>query len=468
MSASKIGRDGYDVAIVGGGFSGVMVALNIARTAPSHARVVIVERREAPGRGTAYAKQPDEAVLNVPAGAMGAFPDAPGDFAHWLGLTDLSAFVPRRCYGDYLQALLGQAQSADGRITCIRADVADIERRPPVRALVDRHGATIAVATHVVLAVGAPPPADLVPLMPDAVRAHPAYVADPWTFLADPAFAPAGEILVAGSGLTALDVIAAFARSGRRNRLRVVSRRGRFPLAHAAPGNPGAIAPLVPARRPPTIRELVRSVRRQVREAAACGIDWRTVVDALRPQIPDLWTNFDLAERQRYLRHVRPLFDPHRHRAPATLLAQKDALVTRGQLVAEAARIIDMHPNEGGIDVILHARGAAEARTLRAAQVINCAGPANIDAGEADSVINRLIARGEVSTDPTGLGLRTHPDGRLIDACGGPSDLYTIGWPMRGTLLETTAVRELRSHAQVLGRHLARARASDPGLQCGA
>jgi uncharacterized NAD(P)/FAD-binding protein YdhS len=453
---SDAGHGSFDVAIVGGGFSGVMVALNAARAAPARTRIAIVERREEHGRGTAYAGRPRDAILNVPAGAMGAFPDRPGDFVRWLGGVDPSAYLPRHRYGEYVRALLAQAQADGHAIVCLRADVADVRRAPAGRVLVDDRAASIATGAHVVLALGAPPPADLVSALPAEVRNHPAYVPDPWTFLREPAFAATGEILVAGSGLTALDVIGAFARSGARNRLQVVSRGGRFPLAHAAAGAGPPIGPIPAGRRPDSIAEIVALVRSAVREAAASNSDWRRVMDGLRPAIPDLWSGLGLAERRRFLRHVRPLFDPHRHRAPAALLAQKDALAARDQLTVSAARIVDFQPRGKALEVTLQPRGEDARRATRVTQLINCSGPANDYASSAEPLVRNLLARGEICADPSGLGLRTLPDGRLVEANGTPSaDLFTIGWPMRGTLLETTAVRELREHAVRLGALLA-------------
>jgi uncharacterized NAD(P)/FAD-binding protein YdhS len=420
--------------------------------------VAIVERRAAIGRGTAYAEFPREALLNVPAGAMSADPARPDGFVRWLGTAEPAAFVPRHQYGAYLTAMLSEARARTGAIDCLRADIVDVTDAAATRRLIDRTGRTVARARSVVLALGAPAPAAIVAEPPPDLPDHRAYVADPWAFLRKPAFAPSGEIVIVGSGLTALDCIAAFARGGGTNRLQVISRGGRFPLAHATAPTGPPIAPLKPSDLPPTLAQIVASVRAAARDAQARGADWRAVMDGLRPLIPELWSGLDLAERRRFLRHVRPLFDPHRHRAPAALLTLKERLVTRGQLTLRAARIVAVTPRQGGIDLTLRARGDDVVATIHAAQVINCGGPANDYARSADPLIQNLLGRGLISVDPTGLGLRALPDGRLIDALGrAANDVFTIGWPMRGTLLETTAVRELREHAATLGQLLSRA-----------
>ncbi|MFN3432504.1 MAG: FAD/NAD(P)-binding protein, partial [Candidatus Sericytochromatia bacterium] len=73
-----------DIAILGGGFSGTMVAANLLRRASGPLTVAVVERREALGRGVAYSTTESCHLLNVPAGAMSAWPDEPGHFLDWL------------------------------------------------------------------------------------------------------------------------------------------------------------------------------------------------------------------------------------------------------------------------------------------------------------------------------------------------------------------------------------------------
>ena len=56
--------------------------------------------------------------------------------------------------------------------------------------------------------------------------------------------------------------------------------------------------------------------RRQMRAAASHGLPWQAVMDAVRPQVQALWRGLPLAERRRFLRHLRPWWDVHRHRIP--------------------------------------------------------------------------------------------------------------------------------------------------------
>jgi uncharacterized NAD(P)/FAD-binding protein YdhS len=57
------------------------------------------------------------------------------------------------------------------------------------------------------------------------------------------------------------------------------------------------------------------------------GLDWRSVVDAMRPHTQTLWHQLPLAERRRFLRHARPYRDLHRHRIAPDAARQLDATV---------------------------------------------------------------------------------------------------------------------------------------------
>src|SRR5690348_17086917 len=101
------------IAIIGGGASGTLVAINILRRASSPIYVVIIESSEQLGRGIAYGTRCPRHLLNVRAEGMSAYPERPSHFTEWLrqkfdpGVSPQS-FVPRSYYGEYLESELHQ------------------------------------------------------------------------------------------------------------------------------------------------------------------------------------------------------------------------------------------------------------------------------------------------------------------------------------------------------------------------
>jgi uncharacterized NAD(P)/FAD-binding protein YdhS len=101
------------------------------------------------------------------------------------------------------------------------------------------------------------------------------------------------------------------------------------------------------------IRELIAVVCREVRSATGRGIDWRSVIDALRAQTQALWRNLSLPERKRFLRHVRPYWEKHRHRVVPAVAEKIAALQRSGSLSVIAGRIVSIVSGKDGFNVRL-------------------------------------------------------------------------------------------------------------------
>jgi uncharacterized NAD(P)/FAD-binding protein YdhS len=206
----------------------------------------------------------------------------------------------------------------------------------------------------------------------------------------------------------------------------------------------------------PGLASLLRGVRREI--AAAGGADsWRSVMDALRPFTAELWGSLRAADRQRFLRHLRPWWEVHRHRmAPAVADAIED-LVARGRLAVIAGRIKALAPDETGVTVALRRRGGDRDESLRVARIIDCSGP-QYDFARIDSALVRgLLANGTVRADPLGLGLAVTRDGAVIDRWDVASRrIYALGPVTRGTFWEITSVPDIREQCWALAALLAR------------
>ncbi|HYP67214.1 MAG TPA: FAD/NAD(P)-binding protein, partial [Thiobacillaceae bacterium] len=72
------------IAIIGGGFSGTLVAVHLLRTATIPMAVKLIERGPTVGPGVAYSTPETCHLLNVPAGKMSAFPEDAEHFLRWL------------------------------------------------------------------------------------------------------------------------------------------------------------------------------------------------------------------------------------------------------------------------------------------------------------------------------------------------------------------------------------------------
>ena len=338
--APIVANDVPTIVIVGGGFSGSMAAAQILRRAGAvgtTARVVLIERQGAVGEGLAYATRDLAHLLNVPAGRMSAWPDRPDDFVQWASRryrpVAPGEFLPRQWYGEYVRETLNaaahEARSA-AHLTVIFDEVRRLARRPGGGWMVSlARGASLSADT-VVLAIGHRPPPDPIGRLWSGPRAR--FIADPWRPFATNAVRGDEPVAILGTGLTAVDAVLSLSQEPRRMPITLISRRGLMPLAHAdKPVAPVDLKPLVAQilAAPPEQRlaGLCNHLRKMVRDMGATGGDWRGVIDGLRPHTALLWRALPLSERGKFLTHLRPYWEIHRHRMAVDVAGTFNALI---------------------------------------------------------------------------------------------------------------------------------------------
>ncbi len=269
-----------------------------------------------------------------------------------------------------------------------------------------------------------------------------------------------------------------------------VSRRGLLPTSHRSPAQvpPTHDLPAGLLEGPPNTRAYVRAVRRHIRETTARGLDWRDAIAALRPVTTRLWSALSVAERGRFLRHVRAFWDVHRHRMAPPLYDAFESLRTAGRVNVIAGRLVQIREQSGSqsgddadrgerasgggavtsgraattgigiagsVTVRVRPRGSSDVRDLTVGTVVNCSGPSGDTRRLRDPLFDRLRLQGLVRPDPLGLGIDVAPHGALIDNDGfeSPSLCY-VGPFLRARDWEATAVPELREYARRMADHL--------------
>lgn len=439
------------VAIVGAGFSGTLQAINLLRHAGP--RATLIERRPVPARGVAYSAAHPSHLLNVRAGKMSAFPDDELHFVRWLaehhpGL-DATSFVPRLVYGDYLSGLLDEtAERSGSRLTILNGEVVDINfggDDKPTLLLSD--GRRID-ADAVVVAVGNLPPHNPAGLHADQLSPS-LYARDPWASDLTEGLDPDDSVLLLGTGLTMVDVALLFEARGFAGKLIAVSRRGLLPRTHE-----GAAPVPQLAERPPTqASALTHAVRNN-----AGKIGWRSAVDALRPFTQSLWRGASDDEQSRFLRHLRPWWDVHRHRIAPPVAQRIEALRAAGRLDVHAGKLIGTRERDGKAEVTWRPRGADQAHQMRVSRIVNCTGPQGDLMRTSEPLLQRLLERGLIRPDAHRLGLDVDAQCAVVAADGTPSTyLYALGPMTRGCFWEIVAVPDIRVQTWTLARVLSNA-----------
>jgi uncharacterized NAD(P)/FAD-binding protein YdhS len=429
------------IAVVGGGYSGTLQAIELLRRG---ARVTLIERAPHFARGAAYGTEQPDHLLNVRAAGMSAFADQPDHFASWFareadGRPD--GFAQRRVYGRYLGDLLHDARAEHGEgLQTLHAEVASIETIGAGERLQLRDGARVETDAAI-LAIGNLPPEPTRGIRPAELPAN-VYVENPWAGDLALGLSADDVVLMVGTGLTAVDAALVLESAGFGGRILALSRRGLLPRAHAdIPLSPQPLA----ERPEPRCTSLLGFVR------GSSDDDWRSKVDSLRPVTQQLWRDASVAERHRFLRHLRPWWDVHRHRIAPAIAARIERLRSEGRLDVQAGRVVEAQPDGEGARVRWRPRGAEEERSLRVRRIVNCTGPQADIARAGEPLLDSLLAAGRVRPDPCRIGIDVDGAYRTLGKSGEPSDtLFAVGPMTRGAFWEIVAIPDIRHQVRAL------------------
>jgi uncharacterized NAD(P)/FAD-binding protein YdhS len=290
---------------------------------------------------------------------------------------------------------------------------------------------------------------------------EPGCIADPWALGALADVPEDGDLLVLGSGLTAIDMVTWLQDRGHEGTVTLLSRRGLLPQAHRTlEARPRVgLSPVAALGDETHLRMILRAVRRWVAEAHAEGRDWRDVMASLRACTPGLWQRLSLRDRQQFLRHLVPWWDTHRHRLAPGIHRRLSAAMAAGQVVSAAGRLqaVERLPS-GLLRVHWRPRGARPAVSRDVAAIVNCTG-ASTGLGRATApLLAGLRDQGVLTPDVLDLGLLVddhhRPIGRNGEASGG---LYYVGPMLKAQWWEAVAIPELRVHARKVAESVSQA-----------
>lgn len=448
------------IAIIGAGYSGTMIAVNILRTHPTcNLRVVLVEREQIPGRGLAYRFGDDNLLLNVPAGNMSALADDADSFVCYCQDIDPAfnsrSFISRRIYGEYLEYCLAEAEeNHPGILERLTGEaVAIIPNATRTGYRIELAGGSCLEAQQVVLALGHFPP-EPPPSVPENLHK---YLVNPWDFSTIDSLDPNQPLAIMGAGHTAIDALFRLTSCNRSRKIFLLSRRGLLPHSHRfnpQPPSPSCYPDYLTGI-PPTIRAYTRALRLEVERREASGGNWRDVVNELRPHTPRLWQSLPENEKRRFLQGLAPFWDTHRHRLAPSAARRLAGLLNSGQVERIAGHIESFGMQEASLAIRIRQRRDGQVRNLKVSAAVNCTGP-NYDLSKLSQPLpTQLLKAGLIQQDPLKLGLLVDEEYQVIGIDNQPvPGLFYVGPMLRARYWEATAVPELRSHAYRLARRL--------------
>ena len=460
------------IVIVGGGFSGAALAVQLVRRSRQPLKITIIEGRATLGAGLAYSTTDPDHRLNAPSFSHTLLPDDAWHFARWCReqraldddpdalQPDGTAYVRRATFGRYLAATLADHvrwQQTGSNITHQRSTAVHA-RRLGGRWQIDLQDGTVLTADLLCLATG-----NAEPRLPPDLEAHssrlPRLIRNPYDSDILHTVTLTDRVLLLGSGLTAFDTLCTLLRRGHPGPIEVLSRHGLQPAPQgpvapdlsaallsrpleAMPADlllervhgpvPDYLARTAEVTPPGRLRPWLMAVHNRISHGLALGESWHTGFDELRDALWQLWPGLTLETRRRFIRRLKPWYDIHRYRAPPPTEQLVRTAVRAGRVRFLTGHLI----SDGNITF----RGTApHPVATRYDVVINCTG---LDAGAGLSrnpLLLSLRNQGFLRPHPCGLGIDTDLDGRAISAQGeslhhlrliGPPTLGTFGDPI--------------------------------------
>ncbi len=452
------GGQPLQIAVVGRGFSGLMMAIALLKSVSRPFQLRMFDPRPIVSGGQALATARSTEILNSRARDLSVSTGEPKDFTRWLQANApfreaVSAaipgfgqiFVPKATFSDYVYQRFSEAlaQRTDVSVQMSNESITHICRNDSGLFTLGLADGSEAIYDTVVLATGYGLKAPLEKTEQDLEVA-----------LRERSNAPE-HVVVMGNGLRAVDQVLQLRDGGFTGRITILSRRGFLPQPHTRmPAD--AVFPTQPM--PSQLRNIVRFVRNACAEAEENGWSWQAAMNGLRKRARTLWASLPPSEKRQFNRHLRAIYDSHRNRLPADVHARLEREFASGLTQLKRGTTLKRTPN----GLVVRWAGQSAENHFAADEVIDCR---CLSPDLKAPIVADLLRAGLAATDELDLGLAVNPAGELLTQRGRPVGLFAIGPLGLGSLPDIDLVPEIVTQTYAAAT-LINAR-SEPQLQAG-
>lgn len=446
------------IVIIGGGLSGALTALSLGSGRDERLQIMIIEKNDAQlFKGLAYSSDLNHQPLNVPASGMSLLIDEPDHFLKWLNqnthITGLSAgeitpdtFISRKVFGAYLSETISVALKASHHEIALIQDEAVAVQKEQNNYTLKLASGKLIEANKIIIATGNQD-TDFPYSVDPILKENGNLISNPWAKHIIESIDAKAPILIIGAGLTMVDLLINLRQNNHTGKITIVSRRGFLPLPHKM-GQHWQLKTKQPEKI--NLKNILQFVHHEVELAKAANIGWQSVIDAIRPYLPQWWRGLTLSERTRLMRHLKPYWEIHRHRIPVDSHNFIQRELAAGTTALYGGKIIHIAAGQDNMaDVSFSCRKTNEQKQFHVKHIINCIGPLTDLKKSKLPLWQNLLQSGMVDTDYFNSGISCNAKGHIIDTKGQPdSNIFVIGNLRKGAEFESVAIRELRIQAK--------------------
>lgn len=332
------------IAIIGFGFCGIMVFVNIlkkisAQNNQHKIQFIIFEKSDEYSVGAGFTNFNDNYILNVPAKKMSPFEDDPDDFVDFLKKNypeiyhknGSDGFISRNIYGEYLQKIrddfFNLAKDLKINYDLIREEVIDVDKGFLIHTKNANFDADeIVISSSFVQS-------KLNYYIVDNKLISPLWSKNSINFHQKNNFKNDDKICVIGTGLSAVDVIIGLNAKDFHGKIYAISRRGNFPKSHFSQqniSNQNIIDIIDDKDAKLGIVNISLKFKKYLRDNKNC--DLRHLIDSIRSKTKSLWQNLDEKNKKLFLKKLLPYWNIYRHRVPSSSLEIINKMIENNQL----------------------------------------------------------------------------------------------------------------------------------------
>ncbi|MFN3622750.1 MAG: FAD/NAD(P)-binding protein [Hyphomicrobium sp.] len=278
-----------------------------------------------------------------------------------------------------------------------------------------------------------------------------------WTAIDPASLAGVENVLILGTGHSAIDHVQLLLAAGYKGKFTLMSRHGFLPAVHKQIEPCNIDTADIPFGQ--RLSVAWRWFRGRVASFERGGGDWRSVLDGMRPHAQAFWQSLPIEEQRRFIRHARAWYDVRRHRLAPSIRATLDHLEGEGRLQVIAGRVRSIADTGSEAEVTFRRRSSAKDEVLKMQGIVECIG-FNLDPRTArNPLLANLLNQGLTQPGPHGFGLKVSPACGLIDVDGrAASDLFAVGPLTRGQFWEAVGLPDVRQQCAQLALLLSAAR----------